>query len=320
MFPKITSGHVDVQLTNVLLAYTNGEYVADQILPVVPNLAKETGKIPQMGNSHLRTYSSKRSLYDQSAHRVSFSFNNDNTYAIDYFDLSSYVPDRLQEQLDAPFDARNAAQMTVMQALMLEREVALAAIMTSTAVLTNNTTLSGSSQYTDPTSDPATDFDTARDSIQSKIGREANGMLMSRNVANALRRHPWFLEIAQSVIKGGTPTGKALSVEGLVEVLKSWYKLEYVVIGSAIKITSQQGQTETKGQVWGNDIVFFYRASSPSLFEPSFGYSFQLQGKQLQTRVRREPVEDKGDVVEVLWAYQDNILDVNAAYLIKSAI
>ena len=318
MFPKITSGRVDPQLTNVLLAYTNAEFIADQILPVVPNLKDATGKIAQMGNAHLRTYSTKRSLWDESEHRINFSINNDNTYSIDYYDLSAYVPDRLQDQLQAPFDARNAAQMTLMDSMKLQREIALATLMTSTAVLTNNVTLTGSDQYSDETSsDPQTDFDTARDSVQSKIGREANAVYMSRGVVNALRRHPWFIEIAKANLSGGK--GGALSVSAFVETLKAWYELDYVFIGKTIKLTSQEGQTETKGAVWGNDVVFFYRPTSPSLFTPSFGYSFQLAGQVLQTRVRRAP-EDKGDIVEVLWAYQDNIIDTNAAYLIKNAI
>lgn len=320
MFPKITNGRVDPQLTTVLQAYTNPAFLADQILPVVPNLKDETGKIPQMGNSHLRVYQSKRSLWDEGEHRINFTISNDDSYSIDYFDLSSYVPDRLQNQLQKPFDARNAAQFTVLDALRLEREAGLAALMTSTGTLTNNTTLSGTSQYTDQAnSTPESDFDTARDSIQSKIGREANAMYMSRKVANALRRHPWFLEIAQSSIKGGVSKANALSVNALVETLKAWYELDYVFIGSTIKISSQEGQAETKAAVWGDDVVFFYRPTAPSLFAPSFGYSFQLAGQNLQTVVRRH-AEDKGDIVEVTWAYQDNILDTNAAYLIKSAV
>lgn len=320
MFPKLSTGRVDGQLTNILLAYKNPEFIADMVMPVVPNLAEESGKLAQMGTAHLRQYSTKRALYDESGHRINFTIDNDNTYAIDYYDLESYVPDRLQNQLQKPFDARNAAQMTVMNGLQLEREIALATALTSTSVLTNNTTLSGTSQYDDPTnSNPDVDFDTARDSVQSKTGHEANMVVMSRAVANALRRHPWFLEIAQSALKGGASKVQALSPEAFVETLKAWYGVEYVLIGKAIKITSAEGQTVTKAAVWGNDVVWAYRPKGPSLFEPSFGYSFQLTGHQLQTDIRRHQ-NDIGDLVRVQWAYQDKILDTNAAYLIKDAI
>jgi membrane-bound inhibitor of C-type lysozyme len=320
---QLTSGRIDPQLTNVLLAYTNAEYIADMIMPTIPNLAQEAGHIPQLGNAHLRQYSSKRSLNDTSGHRMEFSLSNDATYQIDYYDLEAYVSDRVQAQLQSPFDAKNIAQLSTYEAMKLEREIALATLMNDETILTNYVTLSTSSdKYTDgDNSDPAGDFDTARDSVHSLTGREANMIVMSREVANALRRHPWFLEIAQSSLKGGAPKVGALSMSAFVETLKSWYEgLEYVCIGKNIKITTNEGQTETKSQVWQNNVVWAYRAPSPSLMIPSFAYSFQLAGQNLVTDVRREPMAGKGDIVRVNWAYDDKILDVNSAYLIKSAI
>lgn len=320
-FPKLQNGRVDPQLTNILLAYTNEEYVADRILPVVPNLKEESGVIPSLGNAHLRTYESRRGLWDEGEHRINFEFSNDKRYAIDYFDLESYVPDRLQDQLQSPFDAKNAAQFTVMEAMLLGREVGLASLLTDTAILTNNATLSLSTQkYTDPVnSTPEQDFDTARNSVYNKTGREANRVTMSRAVANVLRRHPWFLEIAKSTLNGGETKQGALSIEAFVATLKAWYNLKDVIIGRAIKVSSQQGQTVTKAGVWGDDVVFFYTPDSPALMTPSFGYSFQLAGQNRRTVIRRHQ-NDKGDIVEVDWAFQDKVLDTDAAYLIKSVI
>lgn len=319
-FPRLTSGRIDPQLSEILLAYTNPEFLADQILPTVPDLSQEAGHLGQIGNSHLRGYQTKRGLYDESEHRIEFTISNDKKYQIDYYDMSSYVPDRLQNQVQLPFDALKTAQFTVMDAMKLEREIALAAQLTNTSVITQNTTLSGTSKYSDPTnSNPDTDFDTARDTVQAAIGREANAVLMSRKVMNALRRHPFFIEISKAALAGGNAKGAALSEQGFVDTIKAWYNLDFVFIGRTIKITSQEGQTETKGTVWGDDVVWFNRPKAPSLFTPSFGYSFQLAGQNLQTRVRRH-VNDKGDIVEVLWAYQDYIIDTNAAYLIKSAV
>jgi len=103
MFPKLSNGRVDPILTKILLAYTNPQYYADRILPTVPGLKEESGVIPKMGNSHLRVYSSKRSLYDEGDHRITFTVSTDDTYKIDYYDLENYVPDRLQKQIAKTF-------------------------------------------------------------------------------------------------------------------------------------------------------------------------------------------------------------------------
>lgn len=320
--PKVTNGRVDPLLSNILLTDVNEDFIADKLLPTVPNLKDETGVIGSVGDAHLRQYETKRSIYDTGEHRISFEISKDDTYRIDHHDLSIYLPDRLIKQLQSPFNARQIAQKTAMDGLRLEREIGLAALMTSTAILTNNQTLSlAADKYTDPVnSTPELDFDTARDSVQGNTGLEANAVLMNREVANTLRRHPWFLSISHSTLQGGAGKLRALSMSAFVETLKAWYDLDFVFIGKQIKVTTKEGQTATKDGVWGNDVVFFRRPMAPSLMTPSFGYSFQLAGKNLSTRVRREPKAERGELVEVDWAFQDKILNADAAFLLKDVI
>lgn len=311
-FPTLVSGRVDTLVTNVLQAYTNENFIAGKILPTIPNLAEESGKIGGISNDHLRVYTSKRGVYDENQHRMEFKYTQDDSYQIEYCDLEVYVPDRLAKQVQKPFVAKRDAGIVTLQALMLEREVALATAMTSTAILTNNTTLSGTSQYSDfVSSTPEDDFETARTTIQAATGREANSVYMSRKVFNTLKRHPFFLNLVKGI--------KVFSGSALVELIKDYFEVKNVFVGSAIKVTSAEGQSETKGSVWGNDVVFFYRPDSASLFEPSFGYQFALSDMNLRADVRRHE-NDLGDIVRTMWAYQDKILDTNCAYLIKDAV
>lgn len=311
-FPILQNGRVDKQVTNVLLAYTNDDFIVDKILPTVPNLKEESGKIASLNSEHLRIYDSVRALYDESDHRMEFKISNDKSYQIEYHDLESYLPDRLIDQLQEPFDARRDAALSLMQSVMLERENALAAVMTSTSVLTNNTTLSGTSQFNDYTnSDPAGVIETARTSVQNKIGREANSMVLSRKVFNTLKRHPFFLNLVRGV--------SVLAPNTLIELLKDYFELENVYVGKSIYISTKEGQTETKTQLWGNDVILFYRPATASLLTPSFGYNFALAGQNLRASTRRHQ-NDMGELVRLEYAYQDKILDADAAYLIKSAV
>lgn len=312
-FPKLSTGRVDKQVTSILTAYTNNDFIADKVLPVLP-VAEESGLIPQLLNSHLRIYNNKRSLYDESAHRMGFEYDNTDRYAIDYFDTEVYMPDRLQKQIQAPFNVRRDAGITAMQSLMLERENALATLCSSTAIITNNTTLTGADQYTNPSSTPVEDVELARTTIYNATGREANAMIIGRKVFNALKIHPAFA----SNIRGAN---ERLSGTALLDMIADYFEIPRgnIFIGKSIKITSNEGQTETKSVVWGNDIVVFYRPDAPSIFAPSFGYSFTLTGENLRASTRRH-FNDTGDIEKVEWAYTDHVLDVNCAYLIKSAV
>lgn len=316
-YPNLTTGRVDKPLTNVLLAYKSPQFIAGEILPSVPNLAEESGLIGKLSNNHLRLINSKRGLYDEGEHRMEFKYTQSDRYQIEYYDESIYLPDRLQKQFQTPFDARRDSQFVLMNAMMLEREQALASLMTSTSILTLNTTLSGTSQYSDySNSDPRVNFETARDSVFNLTGSEANAVYMSRKVANVLKGHPFFLDLAK---RNAGMNVSNINLKQFEELVKSFFEVDYVYIGKTIKITSKEGQSETKANVWGDDVVFFHRAPSPSILAPSFGYSFALAGKDKATKIRRHQ-NDKGDIVEVEWAYQDMILDANCAYLIKDAV
>lgn len=310
--PKVDTVRTDQLLTNVLLAYTNDSFIADMILPTVPNLKDRTGKIGKLGNSHLRRYKSKRALYDESQHRITFEYSQDDTYSIEDYDLETYVPDAIAGQTRAPFNTRRDAAKITLDALRLERELALAEALHDTTILTNNITLSGTSQFDDyNNSTPGTVIEAGRTSVQNAIGREANGMALSRKVFNTLKRHPYFLNQVQGL--------SVLSGSKLIELLKDEFELDYVLVGKSIYVNSEEGQTETKTTVWYNDIVLFHRAKEPSILAPSFGYSFQLAGKNVKSTTRREPNANKGELIGAEMSYEDLILDADAAYLIKDA-
>lgn len=310
-FPTISQGRVDVPLTNVLQAYSNPDYLAPLILPAVP-VVDESGLIGALENNHLRVYSSKRALYDEGEHRMEFKYTKDDTYQIDFYDREVYLPDRLKNNTRSPFDARRDAGFSVMQALMLERENGLATALHSTAVITQNTTLSGTSQFSDfANSNPDTVIETGRTAIHDATGREANSMVIGRQVFNTLKRHPFFLEMVKGI--------SVLDGAKLIQLMKDFFELENVYVAKGIKVTTNEGQSETKAKVWQNDVVLFYKPARASLYEPSFGYQLVLSGGNLRTDIRRHPL-DLGDIVRVFNAYQDKILDTNAGYLIKDAV
>lgn len=310
---SLSKGRVDPQLTNVLLAYSNQDFVADRIFPTVGNLKDETGKIPSMGNEGLRTYSSKREIWDESEHKIGFTIDNTKTYQIDFYDLSTYLPYRFLEGLQSPFDGKSEASRVLLDSLMLQREKAVAEAITSTAIMTNNVTLATTDLWTDlDDSDPLGDIETAKTSVYSKIGREANRIMIGRKALVAFKQHPKVLEMLKYT---GVPTESRI-----IQFLKDEFGFTDVVVGKTIEIATKEGQTETTSILaWENDVVVYYAPAAPSLFTPSLGYNFKIAGKDRAVREMPHP-NGKGINVETEMAYQDKVIDVNAGYLIKNAV
>lgn len=315
-FPKVTNGRVDPQLSNISLAYTNEEYIHDKILPVVPNLKDESGKVAEFGTDHLRIYSTaKRSLWDEGEHRIDYTIDNSKTYEIDYYDLDIYVPDRLADQLQKPFDAKKDASMNLEGSRNQIMESAIASALQSTAVITQNVTLSGTDQWSDlDDSDPLADLETGAETIRQATGRRPNRLILPARVVSKLIVHTAFKARVSGV-------QKTLSRADVVNIIAAHLNIKEknILIGSAIKESAKEGQTSSLTDIWGDGVVLFYVPERASLMTPSLGYRFELTGKNKRVVTRRHK-NDKGDLVEIDWAYEDKILDTKNAYLINDTL
>ena len=311
-FPSLGTARLDRMTTNILQAYTNDDFIADKILPAFP-VKEESGIIPGVGNSHLRIRNNKRSLWDESSHRMDFTYENTDRYAIDYFDTDIYIPDRLRDQAMSPFSPDRDAGIIGMQNLLLERENAIAAAFSNTSVFTNYVTLTGADQYSDPSSTPLEDMETGKTSIYSKTGKEANAMVIGRKVFNTLKYHP-------DIVNKLRASNERISGSMLKSILAEYLDIpvENILVGKSIKISSNEGQTETKAVVWGNDIVLYRKATETAMFEPSLGYSFKM-GANVRASTFRSP-NNTGDIKRVELAYDDLINNADCAYLINDAV
>lgn len=312
-FPTLSSGRVDKQLSNISLAYTNDNYIHDKILPLVPNLKEESGKIGTFGNEHLRVYESvKTGLFDESSHRIEYKQTNTTGYQIDYFDMDAYVPDRLKNQLQKPFDAKRDALDTLEEARNVLMEDGLATALADATVLTNTST--PSALWDDQVnSDPLLDIETACEAIRAATGRRPNKSWTNSSVISKLQTHPQFIDKVRGI-------NVTLSKQQVVGIIMDFCGLKELHVGSAIKITSKEGQaTETKGNIWQDDFGLYYAPDRASLRTPAFGYRFELSGQNKRVSSRRNK-GDRGDDVRLEWAFQDKILDVDSAYLLDQVI
>ena len=198
------------------------------------------------------------------------------------------------------------ASENVTERLLVEREYDLATYMQNTSNLTNNTTLSGTDQWSDyANSDPFDDIETGIESVRSKIFRGANTLVLGQQVWNKLKHHP---DLIDRIKYGGF--GK-MSLKALADLLD----LEEVIVGAAGRETAQEGQTSSLDYIWGKNAWLIYKTKRPGIKQVSFGYHFQF-------KKRADKWYDKGregTFVRVKDFYTREVLTVDAAYLIKNA-
>lgn len=205
----------------------------------------------------------------------------------------------------------------LVNAHQLAIEIAVAGQLRSTSVLTSNTTLSGTSQWSDfVNSDPIGAILTQADQLPTR----PNTFIAGRDVISKLRTHTKILNAIQYVQRGGIAP---------LEALAALFEVDRILIGDSFQDTAAEGQTASKSRIWGKDAILAYIAPAnpnPLMDQPTLGYMPTLAGPNTppyRVYTSIDPLHGTGEgheVVKVETAYGTLISAPSMAFLWKNAV
>lgn len=303
---------VDKLLSNVSSQYVPQGFISESVLPVIQS-KQNTGKLGLYGNGMLRienTLKGGRGQYQ----RVDVVTRSTDSYTIEGHGLEGIVTEDDYDNVEAPFEAEQDESLSLSTMLMVGKEKSLADTLGSTSVLTNNTTLSGTSQYSDYlNSDPIDDFNTARAAVKAGCGAIANTAIIPWEVFQVLKYHPGLLDALG--YKNNRPGGL------MKNELADLFEVKRIFIPEASYNSAKEGQTDVLAPIWGKNIVFAVLPDSAMKRQVSLGYLVRKIGRPSR-RVTKWAVNNPPNSKAILVddAYDMFISNANAGYLIKSAI
>ena len=310
--PATQKAIVDKLLTNVSSAYIPEGFIADLVFPKVQSIQK-TGKLAKYGTDHLRI---ENDLIggEGKYRRISPITRDSDSYSIEGHGLEGLVTEDDYANVEKPYDTEVDETLGITTTIAVNKEYALANSLSDTSVVTNNTTLSGTSQYSDYlNSDPIDDFNTARETVKSGCGFAPDLAIMSWEVFNKIKFHPGILDALG--FKDNRPGG--LTGQELASVME----VKRILVGSAEYESANRGQTSSLQPIWGKHIIFAKCPAVAQKRQISFGYDFVLAGRK-RRRVTKWSVNNPPNAKAILVDdhYDQRVTNVGAAYLIKNAV
>lgn len=302
-------GAVDPVYTAVARGYRSPKAsVANVLFPVV-QVGTRAGRILSFGPDDFRLVSTARAP-GANTKRVQFGFTGENFSLVDHR-LEGAVPVELQQEAEAVpgIDLGSNAVRRVLNQMALEREKQAADLARNPAkyAASNKETLSGTSQWSNPASDPFTDIMDAKEVIRGTTGEMANVLELAPKVLTALRTHPKVLDRLSTASDRPPAT---------LQQLQALFELQQIVVGEAVYHDGNKFQ-----DVWGKDAILAFTtpASMQEMGSPNFGYTYQLQDGPTAEEAylgRNEntwyyPVSD---------AYQPVLVGASAGFLFKDAV
>lgn len=309
----------DPVLRDLSIGYTNSEAIWNMIMPAVP-VTLYGGKLIVFDKATRSKRNFSRS--PESGYRTIRRTYSDLSYALELKGGEFPVPIEhatdAEENIGLQWD--QIATDTLMEGLTLELEDEVATLVTTAATYptANKTTLSGSSQWSDSTSDIFDDVKAAKSAVRKATGRDPNVMWMGSDVWDAVCDHP-------AVVDRFKHTQVGILNE---ELVAGAFGVEKLAIG---KMTdSSSGSDE---YIWGKFAGLAYvdpRAlqtgrlplalnGQVNRFRPSFGYTYVMENHPFP-----KPVEwDEG---KDTWFYrtkfdrEPNITSIDSGFLFSAAV
>jgi hypothetical protein len=310
--PQATQIHIDQALTNFSQLYANEDYIADQIMPMVP-VNKRSDKWFVYGKEHFRYRNAIRqpgALADE----FDYSLSTSSYFAQPRAERHLVLDDDVMEQDDPLNEELDAAEL-LMELFMLIREVDVANFLTNTANLTNNTALSGTTQWSDYTNSvPLTNIKTAKASVRTNAAKRANVVLFPYETALVLADHPSIKDLTKYTDpKGLMESGLPATVRGL-----------RVIEPGAVQDTSIEGRAFSPAAAWGKNAIIGYVNPYPGRKKISMAYMFVApeptsRTPGFATRKYREDAR-KGLWVETEISYSLNMVAPGAGFLFTTCI
>jgi hypothetical protein len=303
---------VDKLLTAASSKFVPTGFISEVLLPFI-GVVQTTGKFGKHGLGHLRivnTLAGGRGRFPSVDVRTYSTVN----YEIEAHGLEGMVSPQDYRNVEDPFDAEKDETDAISTMLFLGKEKSLADTLADTAVLTQNVTLSGTSQFSDyANSDPLSVAATARKAVRDGSGMAPNALWMDWAVYNVLRFHPAVLDYLG--FKDSRPGG--LTGEELAKA----FDVKRVLIAESMYNSAKQGQADVLAPIWGKHMWFGVAPEKAAKDQVSLGYRLGYAGKSPRQVSKWDLNNPSGAKAILVEDHYDQLLsNAGAAYLVKNAI
>lgn len=237
---------IQPELTAIAIAYRNGRLIADEVLPRV-TVGKQEFKYLKHDMAEGFTLPDTKVGRTSKVNEVEFSAT-ESTAATQDYGLEDPIPMADIDNAPANYDPMGRATEQLTNLILLDREKRAADLVfnPNSYAANNKATLAGTSQWSDPTSDP---IKAIMDAMDAMIMRP-NRMTLGRSVFSILIRHP---KIVKAYLGNSGDSGVATR-----EFLAQLFELDAVQVGEGFLNTAKRGQTAALARVWGKHCSLTY--------------------------------------------------------------
>ncbi len=275
--PEMTNlGHIDRALTNISVAYMQGDdaFIADKVFPII-NVTKQSDVYFKYSKADMF-----RNEVQERGRGAESAGGNWNAELADPYYCRKYAfhYDITQEErvnYDKPLDVERDTTEWLSQKMLLKRELDFADKFFKTGVWGKDVQADGTAakKWSDQMSDPVKQVNDLMLEMAEASGKKPNFAIMAPDVLYALKNHEAIMDRIKYTQKGIIT----------LDLIASLFELDKIFVPWGIFNDGPQtpGYDELKTDmnfIYKGKMLLGYRATRPSLKQPTAGYIFAWTG------------------------------------------
>ena len=302
--------HRDKALENISVAYMPNEFIADKLVPKVPVMHESDVYyvFDQDIMALPETLRADGSQSRQATYNLSTS-----SYRVEEHAVNDIVTDRMRANADKALKPDVDATEILTKKILIRREVECANIAFDTANFSNNVSLAAAAAWSSntTTTNPIVNIDSATSKVIASSGYVPNRLVMDDPSFRACKNHVSVIDRI-----------KYTTADSITEqMLAKLFNVQELLVGRAIRDTSDEGLDASLAFVWSNCAFLAYMEPSAGLKKASAMYQFQGMNAGSPYVVKKWRDDPRaGDVVEVSTMFQYKAIATQCAYLIKDTV
>ena len=288
-------------LSEVARGYQNNAFISEALFPVIESESEKVD-IFEFNKEAFQVYNTERAIRADSNVMSPKGFNKKSATLTEH-DLA-YPIDYREEDESKKVKLQLHATNVVTEGLKLKHETQCANLVQNLANYPsgNKILLSGTSKFSDPSSDPVGVVDDARDAVAGKIAQDPNTMIIGHDSWKVIKRHPKIKELISNNLN------KLVTLD----LLKEIFEIPNIYIGKSVFVDDSGNFVK----VWGDNIILAYTSplSSRTEYDPAFAYTVKKKNALNIDEYRKEG--NKLKFIRATDIYTPFLVGAEAGYLI----
>lgn len=307
-----SKAYVDQALSDISNAYRNdsGKFLADQIFPIL-NVPKKTGIYFEYNKENLASPTSTVRTGRGSTPVAEFSTVQKTYGPLQEHDLKTFITKDEYDMYVSPLDPETDAVNLLNDKMLIEKEVALAAKLSNTGIITQNAAPGTQWNATTGAGKPFLDIEAGVNTMQKNGLVAPNTIFMGYEVWSQLKNHADLLSRVQYSQLGFLTS----------EIFKNLFGdmgINNIFIGSAVYNSAAEGVAASNGYIWGKNLWLGYINPTPGIRRLNGGYTLTLDNGRYVDRW-----DDQDE--KVTWIrnndyYEQKLIAPEAFYMITGAV